>query len=72
MNNYIKLLNNLEELNLTNMKANLDKYIDAINNGTKSIVDALYDLSNYEIEAKSERAMAACVKVANFTFLKEV
>ena len=72
MNNYIKLLNNLEELNLINMKTNLDKYIDAINNGTKSIVDALYELSNYEIAAKSERAMAACIQVANFPFLKEI
>ena len=72
MNNYIKLLNNLEELNLINMKTNLDKYIDAINNGTKSIVDALYELSNYEIAAKSERAMAACIKVANFSLLKKI
>ena len=72
MNNYVKLLNNLEELGLLNIKASIDKYIDLINSGSKSIVDALYELSNLEINAKSDRAMQACVKVANFPFLKEV
>ena len=72
MNNYFKLLNNLEELGLLNIKASIDKYIDLINSGNKSIVDALYELSNLEINAKSDRAMQACVKVANFPFLKEV
>lgn len=28
MNNYVKLLNNLEELGLLNIKASIDKYID--------------------------------------------
>ena len=72
MNNYVKLLNNLEELGLLNIKASIDKYIDLINSGNKSIVDALYELSNLEINAKSDRAMQAGVKVANFPFLKEV
>ena len=72
MNNYVKLLNNLEELGLLIIKASIDKYIDLINSENKSIVDALYELSNLEINAKSDRAMQACVKVANFPFLKEV
>ena len=49
MNNYVKLLNNLEELGLLNIKASIDKYIDLINSGNRSIVDALYELSNLEI-----------------------
>lgn len=72
MNNYVKLLNNLEELGLNNIKANIDKYIDLIKTDNKSIVDALYELSNFEINSKQDRAMLACVKVANFPFLKEV
>lgn len=52
MNNYVKLLNNLEELGLLNIKASIDKYIDLINSGNKSIVDALYELSNLEINGK--------------------
>jgi DNA replication protein DnaC len=72
MNNYIKLQNNLEELKLLNIKNNLDKYINLINSGEKSIVEALYELSELEIKAKEKRAMNACVKVANFPFLKGI
>jgi DNA replication protein DnaC len=70
MSNYVKLLNNLEKLSLNNIKVNLDKYIEMINNQEKSIVDALYELSNFEISAKQDRAKIACVKVANFPFIK--
>lgn len=70
MNNYVKLLNNLEELSLNNIKVNLDKYIKMINSQEKSIVDALYELSTFEITAKQDRAKIACVKVANFPFIK--
>ena len=37
------------------MKNNLDKYITLINSGEKSIVDALYELSELEIKAKEKR-----------------
>jgi len=70
LNNYVKLLNNLENLDLGNIKANIDLYIEMINSDDKSVVDALYELSELEINAKKERAMNACVKVANFPFLK--
>lgn len=72
MNNYIKLQNNLDELKLLNMKNNLDKYITLINSGEKSVVDALYELSELEIRAKEKRAITSMVKVANFPFLKEI
>jgi len=70
LSNYIKLLNNLENLELLNIKANIDNYIKLINENDKSIVDALYELSELEIKAKKQRAINACVKVANFPFLK--
>lgn len=70
MNNYVKLLNNLENLELKNMKSNIDQYIEMVNSNEKSVVDALYELSELEIKSKKERAMNACVKVANFPFLK--
>lgn len=72
MNNYIKLLNNLDELGLINIKNNIDVYINLINSGEKSIVDALYELSNLELKSKQEKAILACVKTANFPFLKEI
>jgi DNA replication protein DnaC len=67
---YNKLLNNLENLKLIHFKENIDTYIDLINNKTKTLTEALYDLTNLELEVKNERAMSACVKVANFPFLK--
>lgn len=70
LNNYVKLLNNLENLELKNMKSNIDQYIEMVNSNDKSVVDALYELSELEIKAKKEKAMNACVKVASFPFLK--
>lgn len=69
-NNYIKLTNNLENLNLIQIKDNIDKYIDLINEDKKTIIDALYELTTLEMDLKHERAMNACVRVANFPFIK--
>src|SRR5574344_3125380 len=70
MNNYNKLLNNLETLNLLQIKNNIDNYIDLINNKKKDFVESMYELTNLEMTLKQERAINACVKVANFPFLK--
>lgn len=70
MNNYNKLLNGLDSLELYRIKENLDTYIELINQGEKSIVDALYELVNIELDFKKLRAINACVKVANFPFFK--
>lgn len=69
-NNYNKLINNLNDLSLFKISNNLDAYLTAINNGDKTIIDALYDLTKLELDMKQERAMNACVKVANFPFIK--
>lgn len=70
MNNYNKLINNLDTLGLNKFIEHLDNYIEYINNGSKTLIDALYELSEYECNMRVERAMNACVKVANFPFLK--
>lgn len=70
MNNYNKLINNLDTLGLNKFVEHLDNYIEYINNGSKTIIDALYELSEYECNMRIERAMNACVKVANFPFIK--
>ena len=51
-------------------KNNLDKYIEYIQNDQKTVVDALYELSEHELSLREKRAMNACVKVASFPFLK--
>ena len=69
-NNYNKLTNNLESLGLNLFKCNLGRYLDHIESGAKTVIDALYELTELEMNFKTERAMNACVKVANFPFLK--
>jgi len=70
MSTYTTLLNNLEELKLLQIKENIDTYIDLITNGQKTVVDALNELTKLEIQLKEEKATHACVKVANFPFIK--
>lgn len=65
--NYNKLINNLEILKLDKIREYLDSYISLVNEGQKDIVDAFYELTSFEI---NERAMNACVKVANFPYIK--
>ncbi len=72
MNNYQNLCNNLKELRLTQMSINLTQYIDKINEGKISVVDALYELTYKEIAVKNYNAMNAMVKVAGFPHLKEL
>lgn len=71
MSNYTKLNNNLEILKLVKIKENIDKYIDLINSKQKDVVEALYELTNMEINLMQERAMYSCVRVAGFPFIKE-
>ena len=70
MTNYTKLLNGLDDLEMYQIKENLDPYIKLVNNGEKSVVDALYELVEIELAHKRQRAINACVKVANFPFFK--
>jgi DNA replication protein DnaC len=72
MNNYNALINNLEELELNKIRENLDNYLDLIAGGTKTAVDALYELSEMELKLRKEQAIVGCVKVANFPFIKEI
>lgn len=52
--NYVKLTNNLEALKLYTIKENLPAYIDMINAGTKTTIDALYELTEKEMNLKSK------------------
>ena len=70
MNNYHKLLNNLESLKLLKIKESLDQYVDAINDKKKDVIQALYELTQLEIKLREDNAIHGCVKVANFPFYK--
>ena len=72
MNTYNSLINNLEALELNRIKENIDKFLDMIANGSKTALDAIYELTEMEIGFKNEMAITGCVKVANFPYLKEI
>lgn len=70
MNNYNKLINNLETLKLFKFKGKLDDYIDLINNKQKTIIDAIYELTELEIDSLKEKMIAHSIQFAGFPFYK--
>lgn len=72
MNLHNQLTNNLEELGLNRIKEQLDTYLDLVADGKKTMLEALYELSEMEMKFRIEQAVTGCVKVANFPYLKEV
>ena len=70
MNNYNKLINNLETLKLFKFKDKLDDYIDLINNKQKTIIDAIYELTELEIDSLKEKMIAHSIQFAGFPFYK--
>lgn len=72
MSNYNKLLNNLESLKLNKIKDNIDDYIDLINNKEKDIVEALYELTNLEIDMLEHKRILHSIQFAGFPFIKSL
>ena len=72
MNTYNSLINNLEALELLRFKENIDTYLDMIAGGEKTALDAIYELTQSELDFRNQQAIKGCVKVANFPFLKEI
>ena len=70
MNNYNKLLNNLETLKLLKIRDNIDNYIDLINNKKKDIIESLYELTNLEIEIHNEKRIQHSIQFAGFPYQK--
>ena len=72
MNTYNSLIKNLETLELTRFKENIDHYLNMIAEGSKTALDAVYELTEMEIGFRKQQSITGCVKVANFPFLKEM
>lgn len=72
MNRYNRLINNLETLELSRFKENMDQYLNLIAEGSRTALDAIYELTEMEIGFRKEQSITGCVKVANFPFLKEI
>ncbi|MDY4921095.1 MAG: IS21-like element helper ATPase IstB [Phascolarctobacterium sp.] len=69
---YGTIVNGLERLGIQKMQLHLDTYIDLVNKGEKTFAQALEELISIEEQSLRERAINACVRVANFPFLKGI
>ena len=72
MNNYNKLLNNFEILKLDKIKELYPYYIEKITKENFTLTDALYELTNKEIEYRDERASQIQITVSAFPYKKEI
>ena len=70
MNNYNKLKNNLDTLKLYKMNENIDNYIDFINKKEKNIIDALFELTEAQVNFKNQNAKLALIRTAGFPYNK--
>ena len=70
-NNYNKLINNLEKLNLSTVKTYVNSYIDKHNRNEIDFIDALYELTSLELKFKKERSDRAVITVAHFNLIKK-
>lgn len=70
MNNYNKLKNNLEKLNLNKINDNIDEYVDLINTKKKNFIDALYELTEAQVNFKDENAKLSLIRTAGFPYNK--
>ena len=72
MNTYNQLKDNFELLGLNRIKDNLSTYIDMINDGSKSLIDALYELSQKELDFKRDKLLQAVLKSQIFHLSKRL
>lgn len=70
MSNYVKLINNFESLKLMTFRANIDSFIDEVNQGKSNLVDALYSLTEKEMEFRQDRVNRAMIVTSHFPFVK--
>ena len=70
MEDYIKLLNNLDQLELTKMREVFPKYVDSAAKLDKSITEILKELTDIEIDFREERARQINLTISHFPFHK--
>ena len=70
INNYNKLKNNLDSIGLLTFNQDLDYYIDKVNSGETNFIDALFCMSQKEIELRQERVNKSMIKIGHFPFIK--
>ena len=72
MNDYNKLLNNLEILKLDKIKECYPNYVDTAVKKNKTLTESLLELTNKEIKYRDERASEIQITVSAFPFKKGI
>ncbi len=73
MSNYVKLINNLEVLQLEKIKQNLDQYIDLINNKKNNYEDwSLFYCQRKELENLEEYIKSPWVRPEDIKYYEEI
>lgn len=70
MSDYIKLLNNLDQLELTKIREIFPKYVDSAVKNEKSITEIFKELTDVEIDFREERARQINLTISHFPFHK--
>lgn len=70
MGSYAKINNGLKDLGIRKMQEHLDYYVELVNKGQKSFSEALEELIELKQKNNQLRAENACVKTANYPFIK--
>jgi DNA replication protein DnaC len=72
MTTYNKVINNLEKLKLEKIRNYIPNYLESISKNDITFIDALYELTERELNFRDERASKIQVKVSAFPFEKEL
>ena len=67
---YSQVIKNLEKLKLEKMSILLSTYLDEINKNNIPFLDALFALTEQEIEFQEQRASEFNIRIAGFPFIK--
>ena len=70
MSNYTALLQNLEYLKLDKIRSVLPEYLETIKAKPPHLVEALYELTNKELEHQTIQASESLIRTAAFPFKK--
>lgn len=72
MSNFLKLNNNLDILKMTTFKQELPKILDSAELDNDKFINALYELTEKEIQFRSKRAELINIHISNFPFIKRI
>ena len=70
MTEYVKLMNNLEALELIKIKSYLPEYLDKNKKNSTMLINCLRKLTEMELEDKMHRASENLIRTAAFPFRK--